>query len=178
VPRTRLSFVVCLELFGSYRNCDGGGHPEVAPLSGSLKSPASSLSIANSEIFAPIIFEFVPRLCTQFNLLGLGSSQPARLKLFVPPHLVELVDAPILSRRFKARHRFGPTRHALDERRWQGADIRVRVKPITFEKGFYNERLTPKSRLEPRVVCATHREKQAAKAPWMQFLHCLCKGVR
>jgi len=40
LSRTRLSFVACLGLFGSYRNCDGGGHPEVAPLGGSLKSLA------------------------------------------------------------------------------------------------------------------------------------------
>jgi hypothetical protein len=33
-----LSFVACSELFVSYSTSDGGGHPEVVPLSGSLKS--------------------------------------------------------------------------------------------------------------------------------------------
>src|SRR5258705_4996925 len=48
-PQTRLSFVACSELFGSYRNCDGGGHPEVVPLGGSLKSLALSGSVRRRE---------------------------------------------------------------------------------------------------------------------------------
>src|SRR6267142_1567596 len=49
LPRMRLSFVACSELFGSYRNCDGGGHPEVVPLGGSLKSLALSGSVRRRE---------------------------------------------------------------------------------------------------------------------------------
>jgi len=38
LPRTRLSFVACLELFGSLSELRRRGHPDVVPLGGSLKS--------------------------------------------------------------------------------------------------------------------------------------------
>ncbi len=62
LPRTRLSFVACLELFGSYRAATEGGHPEVVPLGGSLKPTHIIAKHCNSEIFPPSIFEFVLRL--------------------------------------------------------------------------------------------------------------------
>ena len=37
---SELSSVACEELIVSYCRCDGGGHPEVVPLGGSLKSLA------------------------------------------------------------------------------------------------------------------------------------------
>ncbi len=51
------------------------------------------------------------------------------------------------------------------------------IKLRILEKIFCIQYLREKSQLELRVVCATHRGKQAAKAAWMQFLYCLCRGV-